>query len=76
MNDKRRTKIRRAISYLEIASSIAQRALDEEQDAMDNFPENLQASYAYESMEEAVSYIEDAIDGMNEVSGNLEASIA
>ena len=47
----------------------------EEQDAMDNMPENLQMSYRYSEMEEAVDAITDAVAGLEEVIDKLMEAI-
>lgn len=72
MNKQRRTSIRRAESYLDLAVSLVQGALYEEQDALDNMPENLQTSERYEAMEDAVDNLEDALSSLREAKDYLD----
>ena len=72
MNNKRRNELRRAISMIETALDIVNSVKDEEEDAMYNYPENLQGTETYENMEVAVdtmgevtSAIEDGVDSLN-----------
>lgn len=72
MNNKRRKELRRAISMIETALDIVNSVKDEEEDAMYNYPENLQGTETYENMEVAVdtmgevtSAIEDGVDSLN-----------
>lgn len=72
MNNKRRKELRRAIDMIETALDIVNSAKDEEEDAMYNYPENLQSTETYENMEVAVdtmgevtSAIEDGVDSLN-----------
>ena len=44
MNKRRRSSIKIAASYLDMAIDLIRDAKDEEQDALDNMPENLQGS--------------------------------
>ncbi len=62
MNKDRRQKIRNAMSELDKVSRMVYSASNEEQDAMDNMPENLQGSFRYSDMEEAVGNMESAIE--------------
>lgn len=72
MNNKRRKELRRAIDMIETALDIVNSVKDEEEDAMYNYPENLQSTETYENMEVAVdtmgevtSAIEDGVDSLN-----------
>ena len=82
MNNKRRKELRRAISMIETALDIVNSVKDEEEDAMYNYPENLQGTETYENMEVAVdtmeevaSAIEDAVDSMNNAVSLLEETV-
>ena len=82
MNNKRRKELRRAIEILETALDIVNQVKDEEEDAMYNYPENLQGTEAYENMEvavdtmeEVVSAIEDAVDSLNDAVSLLEETV-
>lgn len=72
MNNTRRKELRRAIDMIETALDIVNSVKDEEEDAMYNYPENLQGTETYENMEVAVdttgevtSAIEDGVDSLN-----------
>ena len=82
MNNKRRKELRRAIDMIETALNIVNSVKDEEEDAMYNYPENLQGTEAYENMEVAVdtmeevaSAIEDAVDSLNNAVSLLEEAV-
>lgn len=73
MNKKKRASLSSAVQMLEQAKNIVEDVAFDEQDAMDNFPENMQTSDKYEAMEDAVDKMEDAeqeiesaIDALNE----------
>ena len=79
MNNKRRKELRRAIDMIETALDIVNRVKDEEEDAMYNYPDNLQGTETYENMEVAVdtmeevtSAIEDGVDSLNNAVSLLE----
>ena len=74
MNNKRRERLGKAKGYLEEANSIVDAVRDEEEDALDNMPENLQSGDRYDQMEECVGclsdiihFIESTIDKIDEV---------
>ena len=71
MNNTRRSRLRQAADHLETAKQIVSGVCDEEQDAMDNMPENLQGSDRYSDMENAVSMMEDAVDGIDTALSSL-----
>ena len=62
INKKRRESLRAAHSLLERAYNIVTFAKDEEENAIDNVPENLQSSDRYEQMEDAAELLSDAED--------------
>lgn len=79
MNNKRRKELRRAIDMIETALDIVNSVKDEEEDAMYNYPENLQGTETYENMEvvvdtmdEITSAIEDGVDSLNNAVSLLE----
>ncbi len=81
MNNKRRKELRRAIEIIETALDIVNQVKDEE-DSMYNYPENLQGTEIYETMEVAVdtmeevaSAIEDAVDALNNAVSLLEETV-
>lgn len=59
MNNKRRKELHIAFDYLKKASEIVQKVFDQEQDALSNWPENLQESDRYYEAEEICNNIED-----------------
>ena len=71
MNRERRGRLAVLLEQIEAAKDGVEEILAEEEDARDNFPENLQNSEAYErseaacdSLTEAVSSLEDAVTSM------------
>lgn len=60
INAKRREMLKRAVSMLKTASATVSSAIDAEEDALDNIPENLQGSERYEKMEESIDLLNDA----------------
>lgn len=58
--------------YLECASNIVSRVLDEEQDCLDNMPENLQSSEKYERMEAAIDKLEETIEQIDIAKENID----
>ena len=82
MYNKRRKELRRAIEIIETALDIVNQVKDEEEDSMYNYPENLQGTEIYETMEVAVdtmeevaSVIEDAVDSLNNAVSLLEETV-
>lgn len=65
MNKARRKEIARAIELMEQAREILEAVMEEEQEAFDNLPENLQSSERGEAMEEYISTLEDSIDALD-----------
>ena len=67
--------MKRASALLRTAYGLVSTALEQEEDALDNMPENLQGSERYEKIEAAVDllndaseYIDSAIEKINEAS--------
>ena len=74
MNKARRAKLKDASKWLEVSKEIVEFVLDEENDAFDSMPENLQDSMRgsemqdnIDALDEILSDIEDVIDSI----GNL-----
>lgn len=74
MNNKRRKKIKdvildltniKNINFISLQSKI-EKILDEEQEAFDNLPENLQYSINGQRSEDAINSLEDAIEEIND----------
>lgn len=72
MNNKKRESLKDAKMYLERASNIVSKVLDDEQDCLDNMPENLQASERYERMEAAIDKFEEAIEQIDGAKENID----
>ena len=76
MNNRRRTQIlTNALPLLDRVFDIVNNVCDEEQDALDNIPENLQSGSRYEKIEEAISFLEDAMDEIEGAVSNLQEAI-
>lgn len=75
MNEKRRGKLRTAVSMLERASSIISDVLDEEEEVLDNIPENLQGSERYEKIEDTCVNLYDASEDLDSVIENINNAI-
>jgi len=71
MNKQRRIRLRESNSLLARALQIIYAVKDEEQDALDNFPENLQNSERYTAMEDAIDGLEEAIDCIEQASESI-----
>ena len=72
LNNKRRKKLKQAISLLDSVYEIIFQVAEEEQDCFDNLPENLQESDRGEKMEEAISELENAAEKIDEGKESIE----
>ena len=79
MNNQRRktissllAKVDEIKTTLELIREDLDNVWDEEQEALDCIPENLQGSERHEKTEEAVGNLEDAVYGLDDIIGNLE----
>jgi thymidine phosphorylase len=75
MNIKRRAELRDVVSMLSRAVLIVDKICDKEQDAIENYPENLQATEKFEAMENAVESLNDAIEKIDEAKEHIETAI-
>jgi len=75
MNEPRRKRIREAVSYLEKARDMIDNVRDDELDAMDNMPENLQYSDRYSEMEDKVYSLGDAMERIDDAMTCLDATL-
>lgn len=75
MDNKRRSRLRKAIGMLSNVTTTVESVCDEEQDCMDNYPENLQGSERFERMEDAVDNLNDALEKLEEAKEHIEAAI-
>ena len=80
MNKKRRKILEEIANKVEELRESLQGLLDEEQEAYDNMPENLQVSergcYMYDgisSMEESVSTLDDIADNLRDIIENYDS---
>ncbi len=72
MNKQRRERIREVINQLESCADDLEAIKEEEDDARDRIPENLQDGDAYCASEECSDKIEDAISDIRAVVVNIE----
>ena len=75
MNAPRRKSIQEVIDQFEDLKSTIESLRDEEQEAYDNLPENLQGSERGEAMSEAADSLDSACDSMDEVLEYLTSAI-
>ena len=71
MNNNRRKQIGKAIEKIEEVTSILQEVLNEEEDAFDNMPENLQGSVRGEQSQEAIDILETSIGNLEDIVDEL-----
>lgn len=64
MNDKKRRRLIKAMSLLREAAGYVDDVKDDEDDALNNMPENLQYSDRCEKMEKAVDALESASESI------------
>ncbi len=72
MNNVRRKRIGEAMKHLSLARELLETVRDEEQEAYDNLPENLQESERGQKMEEAVDTLDTAVSDLENVESSLE----
>ncbi len=75
MNQKRRAIIRKIIDALEQQKNDIEEMRDEESEARDNLPENLQGTEKYEAIELAVDQLSEAIDNLDDVINTLTEAL-
>ena len=75
MNADRRKRIQEIIDQLTDIQTDAEAIRDEEQEAYDNLPENLQGSERGEAMSEAADNLDSAYNSIDEVLEYLNAAI-
>lgn len=75
MNNKRRDLLKAALQLLDNAYNYVSKALDAEQDCLENMPENLQLSEKCEKMEAAIDSLESAIDSIDNAKESIEAAV-
>lgn len=62
MNNKRRSRLKQAKSYLEIALDLINGVVDEEEESLDNIPENMADGERAIAMQENIDALSDAAD--------------
>lgn len=75
MNNSRRKRLAKAIEQLNEIYEEVSCIRDEEQEAFDNIPENLEGSDRYNSAEEALDNLEGAVDQIEEFISMIEEAI-
>lgn len=75
MNNKRRDTLRKAIETIDVVRLSIESVLDEEGDSLNNFPENLQMSDRYVSIENAVDCLDDAVDNLQQATESISHAI-
>ena len=75
MNNDRRKRLSKTIEMLNNAESEIESVLDDENDCMSNYPENLQGTDAYADMEEAVDTLGEAQSSLEEIINQLEGLV-
>lgn len=72
MNKERRKRLEKVLGTLQELQAEIEAVKDEEQEAFDNMPESLQQGDRGQTMEEGISHIEDAQNGVEEAIAALE----
>ena len=75
MNDKRRSKLCGAIKLLNEVELVIEKVLEEEEGCIDNYPENLQGTEKYESMEDSAEDLRDALEGIGEAREHISSAM-
>ena len=75
MDTKRRNRLRDALKMLANVAAIVESVCDKEEDCMDNYPENLQSTERFESVEAAVDNLNDALEKLDDAKGHIESAI-
>ncbi len=71
MNKSRRKKLKAAFDYLELAYSMLEEIFEEESEALDNMPENLQGTERYSEIEQNVYDLEESKENLYEITCTL-----
>ncbi|MBC1339429.1 hypothetical protein HB837_14615 [Listeria innocua] len=74
MNAKRRKAITKSLGIIQEQLDSLDIFIEEEQEYIDNFPENLEGSYRYEKAEEALADLEFARDALLDSFSYLESA--
>ena len=76
MNRERRTTLKKATEYLDLAIDLISEARDDEQTSLDNLPENIQDSDRSETMESAIESLVEAFDKIDEAKDSIDCAVA
>ena len=76
MNAERRAQLKKIIVTIQDCANRVERLKDDEENALDGVPENLQESDRYYGMEEAVEFLEAAGEALEEAVDNMENAVA
>ena len=76
MNKNRRKRIADLRERIDIIKNELEEVMEEEQDARDNLPNNLQASEKAEQMDDTIGSIEYAIGNLEETIENLDEAVS
>ncbi len=76
MNNTRRKALQKIYAAIEEVKSDLENIYDEEQEAFENIPENLEGSERYEAAENAVDNLDSAFSDLDDVLNYLEEAIA
>lgn len=71
MNKQRRERLSKLISQAEEMSAELEAIRDEEQEAFDNMPENMQGGERGDKMQEAIEAMDTAITSLEDFNGQL-----
>jgi hypothetical protein len=76
VNNARREEIQKAIDKMGEIKSDFENILSDEEEYKDNIPENLQGSQKYSDSEDAVNYLQEVIEYLDEALSSAEAAQA
>lgn len=71
MNYSRRQRLKAAVKKLDDAYWILSGVVDDEQDALDNTPENMQDGYRYQDREEYLEGLQDLVEDLDSLRGKF-----
>lgn len=74
MNNIRRKKLAKLYEEIENIKFLLEEIQEEEQEAFDNIPENLEGTERYEKAEEAVCNLESAVNSLEEALEYIECA--
>ena len=64
MNDLRRKRLKEAVELIEQSTAVIEEIKDEEQEALENLPENLQESERADNMQECIDSLEEIYEDL------------